>query len=110
MKYTGTAILVVLALVTAPMAYAQMMDQSSQPQASASGSENQHEFGALTGRIVSIDIEHGTLTLDTGEQLMLTPNFEYTSFPAVGQDVNVDYVVQDGKKVLRSIDVGGEGN
>jgi hypothetical protein len=107
MKYWGIAILAVVTLVAAPVAYAQMMEH---PQASASGTETQHEFGALMGKIVSVDIENGTLTLDTGEQLTLTPNFEYTSFPAVGQDVNVDYVVQDGKKMLRSIDVGGQGN
>ena len=80
MKYWGIVVLAVFSLVAAPVANAQMMEQSSQPQAAASGTETQPEFGALTGKIVSVDIEHGTLTLDTGEQLTLTPNFEYTSF------------------------------
>ena len=44
------------------------------------------------------------MTLDNGTQFTLAPSLQFTSFPAVGQDVEVLYGEQGGKRVARSID------
>ena len=60
-----------------------------------------------TGRITEIDLSKGTLALDTGMQFTLSPSLQYTSFPALGDDVQVTYSEHDGHNVARIIDVGG---
>jgi hypothetical protein len=60
-----------------------------------------------TGRITEVDLSKGTVTLDTGDQFTLSPALQYTSFPAVGEEVQVTYSEQGGQKVARIIDVGG---
>jgi hypothetical protein len=67
-----------------------------------------HQTGMSTmGRIAAVDLANGTLTLDTGYQFKLAPNFEFTSAPALGQDVQVIYDEQGGQKVAHDIEIGG---
>jgi opacity protein-like surface antigen len=109
-KFTGAAVLAVL-LLTTP-AFAQV---ASPPSTSGNMPESgAHQREMLeAGRITEIDLANGTVTLDTGTQFSLAPSLQYTSFPALGQEVQVTYSEQDGKKVARVIDVktsgGGEG-
>ncbi len=66
-----------------------------------------HQTGmTVMGKISSIDLSQGTLTLDNGMQFTLPQNFQFTSFPGVGQDVAVTYDMQGGQSVLRIIDQG----
>ena len=44
------------------------------------------------------------VTLDNGTQFTLAPSLQFTSFPALGQDVEVLYDEQGGQRVARSID------
>ena len=62
---------------------------------------------SATGKITAVDLDQRTLTLDTGMQFTLAPSLEYTSAPAIGQEVQVTYSEQGGQKVARIIDVGG---
>ena len=59
-----------------------------------------------TGRITEIDLAKGTVTLDTGMHFTLSPALQYTSTPALGEEVQVTYSEQAGQKVARIIDVG----
>jgi len=59
---------------------------------------------SVTGKIAEIDLAGGTVTLDNGMEVTLAPSLQFTSFPAVGQDVEVLYDEQGGKQVARSID------
>lgn len=95
------------ALMAAP-AYAQVQAQdqtAGQSMAMPDNGASQTEM-TVTGRIASLDLSQGTLTLDSGMQFTLPQSFEYTSFPAVGQDVAVTYDMQGGHNVLHMIDVG----
>jgi hypothetical protein len=93
-------------LLAATPAVAQMADTSGQP---GNMLENAyHQTGMSTmGRIAAVDLANGTLTLDTGYQFKLAPNFEFTSAPALGQDVQVIYDEQGGQKVAHDIELGG---
>jgi hypothetical protein len=62
------------------------------------------------GRITTIDLADGTVTLDNGMQFTLAPSLQFTSFPALGQEVQVTYEEHDGKNVAQIIDVGGAHN
>jgi len=64
---------------------------------------------SVTGKITELDLAGGTVTLDNGTQFTLATSFQFTSFPAVGQDVEVLYDEQGGKQVARSIDQSGRG-
>jgi len=102
-----TVALAALVLMVAP-AYAQVQAQdqtAGQSMAMPDNGASQTEM-TVTGRVASIDLSQGTLTLDNGMQFTLAPNFEFTSFPAVGQDVAVTYDTQGGHNVLHMIDVG----
>jgi hypothetical protein len=103
-RFTGATLLVVL-LLTAP-AFAQMTDSPSTPGNMPESGYHQKEMLA-TGRITEIDLSKGTVTLDTGTQFTLAPSLQYTSFPALGQEVQVTYSEDGGQKVARIIDVGG---
>jgi len=101
MKKFALVALAAIALMAAP-AYAQMQaaDQTSTP------SMSQSEL-TVGGKITGIDLSQGTLTLDNGMQFTLPPSFQFTSFPEVGQDVQVTYGhQQDGRDVVQIIDVG----
>ena len=105
-KFTGAAVLAVLVWTTP--AFAQV---TSPPSASGNMPESgAHQKERLeAGRITEIDLANGTVTLDTGTQFALAPSLQYTSFPALGQEVAVTYSEQDGKKVARVIDVHTSG-
>jgi hypothetical protein len=81
-------------------------EQPGPPKMSQAGQQTQM---SATGKISEIDLAQGTLTLDDGTQFTLPPNFQYTSFPAVGQEVEVIYDDQGGQKVARSLDQGFQG-
>ena len=103
-KFTGATLLAVL-LLAAP-AFAQMTNPPSTPGNMPESGYQQKEMLA-TGRIAEIDLAQGTVTLDTGTQFSLAPSLQYTSFPALGQEVQVTYSEEGGQKVARIIDVGG---
>jgi hypothetical protein len=105
MKKFSMLALAALVLMAAP-AYAQMADQPTQPGNMPENGAHQTEM-SVVGKIATVDLSQGTLTLDNGTQFTLPQSFEFTSFPEVGQDVAVTYDVQNGKNVLRIIDVGG---
>ena len=65
---------------------------------------HQTETVAL-GRITAVDLQRGTLTLDTGVQFALAPSLQYTTTPAINQEVQVTYGEQGGQKVARIIDL-----
>ena len=107
MKTFALVALAAFALMTAP-AYAQMQaaDQTAgQSQAMPDNGSHQNAMTIL-GKIASIDLSQGTLTLDNGMQFTLPQNFEFTSFPGVGQDVAVTYDMQGGQNVVWIIDQG----
>ena len=64
----------------------------------------QDEMVAL-GKITSVSLERGTLTLDTGAHFTLAPSLQYTTTPTINQEVQVTYNERDGKKVARIIDL-----
>lgn len=57
------------------------------------------------GKITAVDLQRGTLTLDTGAQFTLAPTLQYTTIPAINQEVQVTYSEQGGQKVARIIDL-----
>lgn len=103
-KFTGTTLLSVLLLATPVLA--QMTDSPSTPGNMPESGYHQKEMLA-TGKITEIDLAKGTVTLDTGTEFTLAPSLQYTSFPALGQEVQVTYSEEGGQKVARIIDVGG---
>ena len=102
-KLTAVTACAVL-LLTAP-AFAQTTSAPGTPGMSEGSSGQQEKL--TTGRITEVDLSNGTVTLDTGDQFTLSPALQYTSFPAVGEEVQVTYSEQGGQKVARIIDVGG---
>jgi hypothetical protein len=102
---TSRIVVVVALLLAGTPAVAQMAAQPVEP-----GYVNMPEGGVhqteitVTGKITELDLAGGTVTLDNGTQFTLAPSFEFTSFPALGQDVEVLYDEQGGKRVARSID------
>ena len=108
-KFTVVTVLAVLLLTT--QAFAQMAGQSSEPGTITMSESGYHQKEMLAaGKIAEIDLANGTVTLDTGTQFTLAPSLQYTSFPALGQEVQVTYSEQDGKKVARVIDVESSGS
>ncbi len=57
------------------------------------------------GKITAVDLQRGTLVLDTGMQFTLAPSLQYTATPAINQEVQVTYSEQDGQKIARIIDL-----
>lgn len=57
------------------------------------------------GRITAVDLQRGTLALDTGVQFTLAPSLQYTIAPAINQEVQVTYSEQGGQKIARIIDL-----
>jgi len=107
MKKFALVALAAIGLMAAP-AYAQMQPADQTAGQSAAMPDNGYHQSEMTvvGKIASVDFSQGTLTLDNGMQFTLSQNFEFTSSPAVGQDVQVTYDTQGGHNVLRMIDVG----
>jgi len=65
---------------------------------------HQTETVAL-GKITAVDLQRGTLTLDTGARFTLAPTLQYATTPAINQEVQVTYGEQDGQQVARIIDL-----
>ncbi len=57
------------------------------------------------GKITAVDLQRGTLVLDTGMQFTLAPSLQYTTTLAINQEVQVTYSEQGGRKVARIIDL-----
>jgi len=81
-------IMIVVLLAAAP-AFAQVVHQT--------------ETVAL-GKITALDLQRGTLTLDTGAQFTLAPSLQYTGTLAINKEVQVTYSEQGAQKVARVID------
>ena len=106
-KLTLVALAAIVLMVAPAFAQTQAADQTgSQSMAMPDTGAHQSEMTA-GGKIASIDLSQGTLTLDNGMQFTLPQSFQFTSFPEVGQDVLVTYGhQQDGRDVVQIIDVG----
>ena len=101
-KFTVATVLAVL-LFNTPV-FAQM---TTEPGTMAMNESGYHQGEMLaTGRITELDLSKGTVTLDTGVQFTLSPALQYTSFPALGEDVQITYSHQGDQNVARIIDVG----
>ena len=96
-------------LLAATPAVAQLADAPGQLSPMPENGYQQTELSTL-GTITAVDLAHGTLTLDTGAQFTLAPSIEYTSFPALGQAVQVTYGEQGGQQVAHIIDLGAGGH
>jgi hypothetical protein len=106
-KFAVTVLACLLLMV--PSAYAQMTGQPGQAGAYTPTEGGSGQMQSVMGRIVSIDLSEGTLTLDNGTQFRLPQSFQYTSFPVIGQETEVTYVEQGGQKVVRSIEAASPG-
>lgn len=100
---TSRMVVVAAVLLVGTPAFAQMAAQPTQPGNMPEGGYHQTEM-SVTGKITELDLSAGTVTLDNGTQFTLAPSLQFTSFPALGQDVEVLYDEQGGKRVARSID------
>jgi hypothetical protein len=102
---TSRVVLVMAVLLIGIPAFAQTAANPGEP-----GFINMPEGGvhqtqmAVQGKITELDLAGGTVTLDNGTQFTLAPSLQFTSFPALGQDVEVVYDEQGGTRVARSID------
>ena len=107
---TSKIVLVVALLLAGTPAFARMSEQVADP-----GTINMPESGVqqtevtVTGKITELDLAGGTVTLDNGAQFTLAPSLQFTSAPAIGQDVEVMYDEQGGQRVVRSIDQSVKG-
>ncbi len=104
MKKFAVATVLGILLFTTPV-FAQT---TSEPGTLSMNDSGYHQSEVLaTGRIMEIDLSKGTITLDSGMEFTLSPALQYTSAPAMGQDVEVTYSEQGGQNVARIIEVGG---
>ncbi len=106
-SYGAIALIAILAMATPgyPQTESQMKDSASPD---LSDEISVQEVNTIRGRISEVDLANGTLTLDDGRMLALPPSFMYTSFPAVGQEVEVYFFEDGGHQVVHSIEVRGE--
>lgn len=93
-------------LLAAAPAFAQMANPAGPAGTMPATGMNQTEMSTM-GTITAIDLEHRTLALDTGMQFTLAPSLQYTTSPAIDQEVQVTYGEQSGQNVARIIDLGG---
>ena len=108
MKQSG-AVALMAVLTAATPAFTQTTDQSVQPSDTSFRSEARENMDSVSirGTIAELDVANGTMTLQDGTRLVLPPLFQFTSFPAVGQEVDVDFVKDGDKMGVHSINVGG---
>lgn len=107
MKNFGVVALVVVLGMTTPV-YAQMQGEPGQSGMTTLGeSEASQDWAVVMGRITELDLARGTVTLDNGMEFALPLSFQFTSFPAIGQEVVVSYVEEGGRPTVRSIEIGG---
>jgi uncharacterized protein DUF1344 len=99
----------VAALLLATPAFAQQTTtQPAEPGTLSMNDNGYNQSQMMThGKIVEIDLARGTMTLDNGAEFTLAPNFEFTSSPAVGQEVDVTFDQQNGQNVAHIVEVGG---
>jgi hypothetical protein len=98
-------VVVVAVLLAGTPAFAQMSDQPADPGMITMPESGIHQTEVtVTGKISEVDLAGGTLTLDNGMEFTLAPSLQFTSSPAIGQDVEVQYEEQGGQRVVRSID------
>jgi hypothetical protein len=100
---TSRMVVVVAVLLAGTPAFAQMTAEPVQPGNMPDGGYHQTGMTAM-GKITELDLAAGTVTLDNGTQFTLAPSLQFTSAPALGQDVEVQYDEQGGQRVARSID------
>jgi hypothetical protein len=101
-------VVVVALLLAGSPAFAQVAAEPAQPGHMPEGGYHQTEMTVM-GKIAELDLAAGTMTLDNGTQFTLAPSLQFTSFPAVGQDVEVGYDEQGGQRVARYIDQSVKG-
>jgi hypothetical protein len=89
-------------------ASAQMSEQPGIEATSNDGSGQ--SMVTVVGKISTVDLSQGTLTLEDGTQLTLPPSFEYTSFPAIGDQVEVTYAREGENRVVREVDIVSGGD
>lgn len=92
-----------LALVALLMAATSAYAQVAAPGQSGGSPE---KWASVEGEIRDLDLAHGTLTLQDGEQFTLPPSVAESGFPQAGQHVKVTYDEQGGQKVVRELDIG----
>jgi hypothetical protein len=80
-----------------------MAAQPDQPGNMPENGYHQKEM-MVSGRITELDLAGGTVTLDNGTHFTLAPSLQFTSAPAVGQEVEVQYGERGGQRVAHSID------
>ena len=100
---TSRMVVVVAVLLAGTPAFAQMAAPPDQPGNMPESGVHQTEMTVM-GKITELDLAGGTVTLDNGTQFTLAPSLQFTSAPAVGQDVEVQYGEQGGQRVARSVD------
>jgi hypothetical protein len=96
-------VVVVALLLAGTPAFAQTAAQPAERGNMPEGGYHQTEM-SVTGKITELDLAAGTVTIDNGTQFTLAPSLQFTSAPAVGQDVEVLYDERGGQRVARSID------
>lgn len=104
-KLGGVALVLVLLMAPAVRVMAQATTDTG---TSTENVAPQMEMSTI-GTITEVDLANGTMTLDNGMEFKLAPSFQYTSAPAVGQNVEVIYDEQGSQKTAHSVDVGFEG-
>jgi hypothetical protein len=62
-----------------------------------------------TGTITEVDLARGIFTLHDGREFILPPLFQYTSFPVLGQKVEILFADEGGQNVTRSIHTSQRG-
>ena len=101
----------VAVLLRATPAFAQMTTQATEPGTITMNDNGYHQPQmTVEGKITVFDLTRGMVILDNGMEFTLAPSFEYTSLPAIGQDVQVTYDEQGGQNVARDIEVGTTGS
>ena len=90
-----SAITMIVLLLAAAPAFAQITAQTGQTSTIMS----------TMGKITAVDLQSRTLALDTGAQFTLAPTLQYTTLPALDQQVQVTYNEQGGQKVAQVIDL-----
>jgi hypothetical protein len=103
-----TSILVILsgALLLAPVAAAQMADMPDQSGPEGFSTQGTDEsLTTIVGKIATVDLSRGIVTLNDGTELTIPPSLQPTSLPAVGEEVEVTFTEHGTTKMIRSIDL-----
>jgi hypothetical protein len=102
----STLLILTGALLLASAAAAQMPDvpDLSGPDRVSTQREDQ-SLTTVVGKIATVDLSRGIVTLNDGTELTLPPSFQPTSLPTVGEEVEVTFTEQGTTKMIRSIDL-----